>query len=129
MPDVVIENPIINSPFREPTRHFVFGDQGITSEIADGRRKSSYFIPIAQSRRGGASRGRDPMTIVEQVEAAIREVELARRGDKTLQSLREFRDRMREAGLLVAKPYDLPLVDTIGRTAHSSESRSAQAPE
>ena len=69
------------------------------------------------------------MTIVEQVEAAIREVELARRGDKTLQSLREFRDRMREAGLLVTKPYDLPLVDTIGRTAHQAGTPSAQVPE
>ena len=28
MPDVVIENPIINAPFGEPKRHFVFGDQG-----------------------------------------------------------------------------------------------------
>ena len=51
MPDVVIENPVINPPFREPSRHFVFGDQGITNEIAEGRRPSSYFIPIAQTRR------------------------------------------------------------------------------
>ena len=51
MPDVVIENPIINPPFGEPKRHFVFGDQGITKEIAQGRRPSSYFIPIAQGRR------------------------------------------------------------------------------
>jgi adenine-specific DNA-methyltransferase len=27
---VVIENPIINSPFEEPTRHFYFGEIGIT---------------------------------------------------------------------------------------------------
>ncbi len=40
MPDVVIENPVINPPFREPSRHFVFGDQGITNEIAEGRRPS-----------------------------------------------------------------------------------------
>src|SRR2546422_697640 len=51
MPDVIIENPVINSPFREPARHFVFGDEGITNEIATGRRTSSYFIPIAQTRR------------------------------------------------------------------------------
>jgi hypothetical protein len=29
---VVIENPIINSPFDEPTRHFRFTDEGITNE-------------------------------------------------------------------------------------------------
>ena len=44
---VVVENPIINSPFEEPTRHFRFGDEGITNEIVDGRRTSSYFVPIA----------------------------------------------------------------------------------
>jgi len=38
MSQVVIENPIINSPFDEPTRHFRFTDEGITNEIVDGRR-------------------------------------------------------------------------------------------
>ncbi len=47
----VIENPILNSPFREPTRHFQFDEDGITSEIVDGRRKSTYFIPIPQPKR------------------------------------------------------------------------------
>jgi type III restriction enzyme len=27
---IVIENPILNSPFDEPTRHFRFDDDGIT---------------------------------------------------------------------------------------------------
>ncbi|MFA7236203.1 MAG: DEAD/DEAH box helicase family protein [Phycisphaeraceae bacterium] len=50
---VVIENPVINSPFREPTRHFRFDDDGITDTIDDGRRTSGYFVPIAQSRKRG----------------------------------------------------------------------------
>ena len=54
MSQVVIENPIINSPFDEPTRHFRFGDEGITDEIVDGRRTSSYFVPIAKSKKKGA---------------------------------------------------------------------------
>ena len=33
MPDVVIENPVLNSPYEEPGRHFVFGDDGIRNEI------------------------------------------------------------------------------------------------
>ena len=33
MGQVVIENPVINSPFSEPTRHFRFDDEGITDEI------------------------------------------------------------------------------------------------
>jgi type III restriction enzyme len=50
MRQVVIENPILNSPFAEPSRHFRFTDEGITNEIVDGRRVSSYFVPIAKSR-------------------------------------------------------------------------------
>lgn len=55
MPPVVIDNPILNSPFEEPARHFRFDDDGITSEIAEGRRRSTYFIPIPKPRiKGGA---------------------------------------------------------------------------
>jgi type III restriction enzyme len=50
---VVIENPVINSPFREPDRHFRFTDEGITNEVIDGRRTSSYFVPIARPRKKG----------------------------------------------------------------------------
>jgi type III restriction enzyme len=49
---VVIDNPILNSPFAEPTRHFLFdAANNITSQIGDGRRKSSYFIPIAAPKK------------------------------------------------------------------------------
>ena len=53
MSQVVIENPVINSPFDEPTRHFRFSDEGITDEIVDGRRVSSYFVPIARPKKKG----------------------------------------------------------------------------
>ncbi|HNS39441.1 MAG TPA: DEAD/DEAH box helicase family protein, partial [Promineifilum sp.] len=56
MPQVVIENPVLNSPFAEPTRHFRFNDEGITNETDDGRRPSSYFIPIAKPRKRGGQR-------------------------------------------------------------------------
>ena len=51
MSDVVIENPVINSPFEAPKRHFKFGDAGITDEVVESRRRSSYFIPIAQPKK------------------------------------------------------------------------------
>jgi type III restriction enzyme len=54
MSQVVIENPIINSPFDEPSRHFRFSDEGITNEIVEGRRTSSYFVPIAKSKKKGS---------------------------------------------------------------------------
>ena len=51
MSQVVIENPIINSPFDEPSRHFKFSDDGITNEIVERRRISSYFLPIAKPKK------------------------------------------------------------------------------
>ena len=50
MPQVTIENPILNSPCDEPTRHFRFTDEGITDTVDEGRRTSSYFVPIARPR-------------------------------------------------------------------------------
>jgi type III restriction enzyme len=49
----VIENPVINSPFAEPQRHFRFDEDGITDQIVETRRVSSYFIPIAQPKKKG----------------------------------------------------------------------------
>jgi len=49
-----IENPVINAPFVEPTRHFEFTDEGITDRILDGRRPSSYFVSIAKPKKKGA---------------------------------------------------------------------------
>ncbi|MGD1084070.1 MAG: hypothetical protein ABSA47_04865 [Verrucomicrobiota bacterium] len=42
MKQVVIENPVINSPFDEPRRRFRFSDEGITNEIVSEPRTSSY---------------------------------------------------------------------------------------
>ena len=54
MSRVVIENPVINSPFGEPARHFRFTDEGITNEIVGARRVSQYFIPIAKPKKKGS---------------------------------------------------------------------------
>ena len=53
MEQVVIENPVINSPFTEPARHFRFTDEGITNEIIEERRISSYFVPIPKPKKKG----------------------------------------------------------------------------
>jgi type III restriction enzyme len=49
MKQVVIENPILNSPYTEPLRHFKFSDDGITNDIEEKRRVSSYFIPVPRA--------------------------------------------------------------------------------
>jgi type III restriction enzyme len=53
MPQVVIENPILNSPYEEPTRHWKFGEEGITNEVVEERRPSSYFKPVPAAKRKG----------------------------------------------------------------------------
>ena len=51
--DAIIENPVLNSPFRRPERHFRFGEEGITAEIVEERRPSSYFVPIPAAKKKG----------------------------------------------------------------------------
>lgn len=53
MSPVVIENPVLNSPFLEPNRHFRFSEDGITNEVEESRRISSYFIPIPPPKKKG----------------------------------------------------------------------------
>src|ERR1700722_7572392 len=51
--DRIIENPIINSPYRAPDSYFRFDEDGITNEIVPGRRPSQYFIPVPRPRKRG----------------------------------------------------------------------------
>ena len=53
MRQVVIENPILNSAFTEPSHHFKFDDDGITDEVVEARRISSYFMPIPAAKKKG----------------------------------------------------------------------------
>ena len=53
MPKIVIENPILNSPYDEPKRHFFFDEDGITDQVVDSRRISSYFVPIPKPKKKG----------------------------------------------------------------------------
>ena len=54
MAKVNIDNPVINSPFEEPQRHFKFNARGITEEIAAGRRRSEYFMPFPKPKKQSA---------------------------------------------------------------------------
>lgn len=47
-----IDNPILNTPYEQPDRHYIVGPQGPTGEILDGRRPSESFIPIAATNKG-----------------------------------------------------------------------------
>ena len=52
MKQVVIENPILNSPFDMPNRHFKFDEFGITDEIAKVTPAEQLFHPDCQPAQG-----------------------------------------------------------------------------
>jgi len=56
-PTAPIENPILNSPFVDPTRHFEMTDEGITGEVRPGRRPSSFLVPIPPPKKKKGSSG------------------------------------------------------------------------
>jgi len=47
-----LTNPILNSPYREPTRHLEIGPHGPTGVILDGRRKSVSYVPLVSTKKG-----------------------------------------------------------------------------
>jgi type III restriction enzyme len=51
MKQAVIENPVIDSPFKEPARHFRFSEEGITDEVVEVRRINSYFISVPPAKK------------------------------------------------------------------------------
>ena len=46
-----LTNPIINSPYDPPERHFELGPHGPTGKILEGRRPSESFIPVPVSKK------------------------------------------------------------------------------
>ena len=50
MTQVTIENPIINSAYDEPTRHYRFAEEGITNKIVEGRRSSTSARTDSKAR-------------------------------------------------------------------------------
>ena len=54
-PRRVVENPVVNSPYEMPARHFRFDKDGITNDIVEGRRSSAYVVPIPQARTHGGA--------------------------------------------------------------------------
>ncbi|WP_102145821.1 BPTD_3080 family restriction endonuclease [Mycobacterium hubeiense] len=47
-----IANPILNSPYEMPTRHFEIGPHGPTGKEVPGRRESESYVPIPFARKG-----------------------------------------------------------------------------
>src|SRR5205823_11356937 len=72
----LIENPILNSPFREPTRHFKFDDEGITNEILNGR------LPIPLRSHRPRKEKREAAPVRNRMDAGSYRAEPARGSDQ-----------------------------------------------
>jgi type III restriction enzyme len=58
VPPTTIENPVINSPFIEPAKHFRVVDGLVSGEIEPKRRPSEFFVPVAKPKPGSTDEPR-----------------------------------------------------------------------
>lgn len=100
MQQVTIENPILNSPFEEPSRHFLFTDEGITDEVIESRRGSEYFVPVPGPRKRAA-----------QLRLQGDWTEDRREPNRTVNQIREAVARWRRGGYLGASKTSLRLLE------------------
>src|SRR3990167_4669327 len=45
-----LKSPILNSPYLEPLKHFNSDERGLTEEILETRRPSSFYIPVPRAK-------------------------------------------------------------------------------
>lgn len=54
----IIDNPILNSPFSAPARHWVLDENGIPTGVsAEGRRRSEFIVPVPPPRHNVKTQG------------------------------------------------------------------------
>jgi hypothetical protein len=90
---VTIENPILNSPFQAPGRHFRFDNEGITTDIDEKRRPSAFFMPIARARKKGEQAHFDTEWTADRIKP-----------NSEINRIRERVDRWRQGGYVDVTP-------------------------
>jgi len=109
MADIIIENPILNSPFREPDRHWRFTDEGITNEIVETRRASAYFVSVPPPKKKGKQLQFDTEWTQDRIEPNDKVNRIRVSGPLTVESLSPDRivstDEERPASELVGQKH------------------------
>ena len=95
----MIENPILNSPFEEPLRHFEVVAGKFTENVVKGRRASSYLTPVARPRGARA------------MQLALPGGESAVRPNEFINEIRSLVRAWREAGYPGVTPTTRSLLD------------------
>lgn len=91
MSQVTIENPILNSAFDAPARHFRFDSDGITPDTEEKRRPSAFFMPIARARKKGEQAHFDTEWTLDRI-----------RPNTEINRIRERVDRWRQGGYVTS---------------------------
>ncbi len=68
------------------------------------------------------------MSLIDELTDEVQRVYAVRTGDDELARLTEFYDRMKSLGLVRKREYDLPLIDTIGRSLYSQLPNTKSGP-
>jgi type III restriction enzyme len=123
MPPVVVENPILNSPFHKPSRHLEMINGRVTGAVFDGRRASAHIEPVPTSRQG---RGQQP-------DLDFDEADFTRRGNALVNQIRRAVDARREGGYCSTTPTTRRLLDhwtepTRDRRLPTTSSRPSRPP-
>jgi len=100
VPQVTIENPILNSAFEAPGRHFRFDNEGITTDIEAKRRASAFFMPIARARKKGEQAHFDTEWTADRIKP-----------NSEINRIRERVDRWREGGYVDVTPLTRRLLE------------------
>ena len=58
-----LSDPVLNSAYDEPSRHFEMGPNGPTGQILEKRRPSEFFVPVPKAKkgRGNVAQAQQPM--------------------------------------------------------------------
>lgn len=81
------DNPILNSPYAEPTRHWELDSENQpTGHIKESRRKSSFISPVPPSRKGAEAAPQSDMVFDDPEHISTREQQYA-----TMANINELR--------------------------------------
>ena len=104
MADTIIENPILNSPFRGPDRHWRF-----TDEIVETHRASAYFVSVPPPKKKGKQLQFDTEWTQDRIEPNDKVNRIPVSGPFTVESLSPDRivstDEERPASELVGQKH------------------------
>ena len=86
-----LSNPVLNSAYDEPGRHFEIGTNGPTGNVIETRRPSEFFIPVPKPKRGAGKAKTAPQPTLDFSNLTDERVERNDKIDQLRDALRDWR--------------------------------------